>query len=515
MSTQHAVVIGAGFGGLSAAAHLAKAGYRVTVLERNSWVGGRAQVLEAEGFHFDMGPSWYWMPGEHDRWFADLGFDRREFYGITRVDPSYRVYYGDTEPRERENVVDVPADAEAAAAVFERYEPGAGERLARYLADSEQKYTLAMTHFIYKNYRSLFDFVNRTSIANARALDIHRSYGGLVRRTFSHPYLRKILEFPVVFLGSTAESTPAVYTLMNYVDFVLGTWYPDGGFSRVAEAMRAVCERLGVEFRLGTEVTRLRSAGGQVSRIVCRNDCDEDELTADIVVANADYPHVEIELLEDGDRSFSARRWNRKALSPAVLNFYVGFDKPIEAFTHHTFFFDADWDTHFDAVYKNPRWIEEPLFYLHVPTKSDRNVAPAGHEAVYILVPVAPGLEDTPERRERYFELVMDRMEARTGVSLRDHVVFRRSYSINDFRTDYNAYRGTAFGLGQTLLQTAWFRPANRSKKLSNLYYCGHYTVPGTGTTMSTISGIMAAQRILEDHGGTPTIREGRAPVSA
>ena len=301
MSTQHAVVIGAGFGGLSAAAHLAKAGYRVTVLERNPWVGGRAQVLEAEGYRFDMGPSWHWMPGEHDRWFSDLGFERRDFYGIHRVDPSYRVYYGETGPRERDNVIDVPADVDAAAEVFERYEQGAGTRLREYLADAERKYTLAMTHFIYKNYRSLFDFVNWTSISNAAALDIHRSYGGLVKKNFSHPYLQKILEFPVVFLGSTAASTPAVYTLMNYVDFVLGTWYPDGGFAGIAGAMREVCERLGVVFRLGTEVTALRSDGRRVTRVACRNDCDEDEITADVVVANADYPHVELELLAEGD----------------------------------------------------------------------------------------------------------------------------------------------------------------------------------------------------------------------
>lgn len=514
MSKQHAVVIGAGFGGLSAAAHLAKGGFRVTLLERNSWVGGRAQVLESEGYRFDMGPSWYWMPGEHDRWFSDLGFDRRDFYDLTRVDPSYRVYYGDTDPGERENIVDIPADIESAAEVFESYETGAGAKLKRYLTDSKHKYDLALTHFIYRNYRTLFDFVNWTSIRNAGALDIHRSYAGLVHGHFSHPYLRKILEFPVVFLGSSAATTPAVYTLMNYVDFVLGTWYPDGGFARVATSMRSVCESLGVEFRLETEVIGLKTEGHEVTRVLFRNDCDEDEMEADVVVANADYPHVELELLPEQRRSFSRNVWNRKALSPAVLNFYVGFDTSIPELTHHTFFFDADWDTHFDSVYKNPRWIEEPLFYLHVPSKSDPNVAPQGHEAVYILVPIAPGLEDTPERRERYFELVMDRMEARTGAALREHVVFRRSYSINDFRHDYNAYRGTAFGLGQTLLQTAYFRPANRSKKLSNLYYCGHYTVPGTGTTMSTISGIMVAQRIFEEHGGAPTIVQGRAPAT-
>jgi phytoene desaturase len=279
--------------------------------------------------------------------------------------------------------------------------------------------------------------------------------------------------------------------------------------------MREVCEKLGVEFRLGTEATALRSSAGRVHRVAFRDDCDEDELAADVVVANADYPHVELELLAEEDRSFPEKQWTRKALSPAVLNFYVGLNRRTPEFTHHTFFFDADWDTHFEAVYKNPRWIEEPLFYLHVPSITDPHVAPPDHEAVYILVPIAPGLEDTEERRERYFDLVMDRMEARTGASLRGNVVFCKSYSINDFRGDYNAFRGTAFGLGQTLFQTAWFRPANRSKKLENLYYCGHYTVPGTGTTMSTISGVMAVQRLLEDEGREPTIPAGRAPVSA
>ncbi|MFP4067500.1 MAG: phytoene desaturase family protein [Spirochaetaceae bacterium] len=513
MAGQHAVIIGAGFGGLSAAAHVARAGYRVTLVERNTWVGGRAQVLEADGYRFDMGPSWYWMPGEHDRWFSDLGFDRRDFYGITRVDPSYRVYFGDTEPRERDNVVDIPADAEAAAGVFERYESGAGDRLTRYLSDCERRYSLALRHFIYKNYRSLFDFVNRTSISNARPLAIHRSYGGLVREAFGHPYLRKILQFPVVFLGSAASNTPAVYTLMNYVDFMLGTWYPDGGFSAVAEAMRTVCERLGVEFRLGTEVTALRCSGGRVTRVALRDGCDEDELTADVVVANADYPHVELDLLAPEDRSLGARHWRRKALSPAVLNFYLGLDRRMPELAHHTFFFDADWDEHFDAVYRHPRWVENPLFYVHVPSVTDEHLAPGGHEVVYVLVPLAPGLEDTAEKREHYYRLVLDRMEARMGVNLRDHVVFRRSYALDDFRRDYNAYRGTAFGLGQTLLQTAWFRPANRSKKLGNLYYCGHYTVPGTGTTMSTISGVVAAQRILEDQGMARTIPANRPPA--
>lgn len=497
---KQAVVIGSGFGGLSAAGYLAREGYGVTVVEKNSWVGGRARVLERDGFRFDMGPSWYWMPGEHDKWFRDMGVERSDYYDLRRVDPSYKVYYGDSEPGERDNVVTIPANLEEAKRIFERYETGAGERLEEYLEECRQKYDLAMATYIYKNYDTLFDFINAKTMRNLGTLNIARSYKGMIKKYFKHPYLRKILEFPVVFLGSSARKTPAIYTLMNYIDFILGTWYPTGGFGRVVEAMMDVDRALGVEFRFNRPVTRLEVENGRVTRVICESAEGEEALPADVVVANADYHHVEQDLLPPESRSFSTASWNRRSLAPGVLNFYVGLNKKFHSFGHHTFFFDSDWDTHFRAVYEKPDWLEKPLFYIHAPSISDSTSAPEGKEAVFILVPIAPGLDETEEIRERYFDDVIERIERLTGESFREQIEFVESYSLRDFARDFNAFKGNAFGLGQTLFQTAYFRTANYSRKVSNLYFSGHYTVPGTGTTMSTISGNVVTKRIIQEH---------------
>ncbi len=496
---KRAVVVGAGFGGVSAAAYLARAGYDVTCVEKNGWVGGRARDLTENGFRFDMGPSWYWMPGEHDRWFRDFGEDRVDYYDVSRVDPSYTVFFGDSTPGESRNRLTMPADLSAAREVFESYEAGAGDRLERYLDQARRKYDFAMRHYIYRNFSSIFDFVNATTVRNLPTLSIFSSYGGMLRRTFAHPYLRKVLGFPVVFLGSDARSTPAMYTLMNHIDFSLGTWYPQGGFARVVRAMQRVAENQGVAFRFSHEVTGFAFTGERVHAVRAQSQEGEVEFPADVVVANADYPFVEMQLLPERFRSIPGRSWDRASLAPSVVNFYLGFNRRLESLAHHTFFFDSDWDEHFDAVYRRPRWIERPLFYLHIPSVTDRTCAPEGHEAVFLLVPVAPGLEDSADRRRHYLDNALERIEALSGESLRDHLIYQKSFSLDDFRRDYNAYKGNAFGLGQTLFQTAWFRKPNRSKKVKNLYFAGQYTVPGTGTTMSMISGNVVAERIQEE----------------
>ena len=503
MERKRIAVIGAGFGGLSAAAYLAKDGHEVTVYEKNSWVGGRAQVTEFDGYRFDMGPSWYWMPEEHDRWFSDLGFERKDYYEITRVDPSYTVFYGTGSREDPRRRIDMPADFDSACRVFEKVESGAGERLRGYIEQCGRKYRFAMDHFIYKNYRSIFDFLNFTSMRNLSTLNVFSNYREMIRRYFRHPDLQKILEFPVVFLGSSAESTPAMYTLMNYIDFSLGTWYPDGGFSSVADAMYRVCRELGVRFEFETEVEAIESGKGRVEGLRLgngREGGDGDKISCDLVVANADYPHVETELLDSAVRSIPEKRWRKKKLAPAVLNYFVALDRRLEGLAHHTFFFDSDWDEHFDAVYgSRQRWVERPLFYIHVPSVTDSHLAPEGGEVLYILIPAACGLSASEGLREDYFRHTIARMEEHSGMDISSHIVRYSSYSLEEFSQDYHAYRGTAFGLGQTMLQTAYFRPPNRSKMLSNLYYTGHYTVPGTGTTMSTISGRVVAQRIREE----------------
>jgi phytoene desaturase len=493
-------VVGAGFGGISAAAYLAQAGCSVTVYEKNGWVGGRARLLERDGFRLDMGPSWYWMPAEHDSWFADLGVAREDYYGIRRVDPSYKVYYGQSPPNDVSNIVTMPADFAAACDVFERYEPGAGERLRKFVDQARVKYEFAMSGFIYRNFNSMFDMLTAPLVRNITRLNFLKSYRSLIRRSFSHPYLQKILEFPVVFLGSSAVRTPAVYTLMNYIDFGLGTWYPDGGFAQVVRSMQRVAESLGARFEFNSEVTAMRSERGLAKSIeLMRAGGPRETVDVDVVVANADYVHVETDLLSEPDRSIPRSAWSKRTFAPAVLNFYVGLNRRLTEIEHHTFFFDTDWDAHFDAVYGRRRWPEAPLFYLHVPSKTDPDCAPEGKEAVFILIPCAVGLEDGDEVREAYFDRVVDRIEELSGEPFRKHIEFRESMSIREFRSDYNAHMGTAFGLGQTLFQTALFRPRNRSRKLSNLYFAGHYTVPGTGTTMSMISGKLAAMRIRRE----------------
>ena len=490
-----AVVIGAGFGGISAAAYLARAGYEVDVFEKNEWVGGRARALRKDGFSMDMGPSWYWMPGEHDKWFEDLGRKREEFYDVRRVDPSYKVYYGGSAPAGQNNVLEVPADINEAARVFESVEAGAGNALRSFIEQAKKKFDFAMGGFIYRNFNSLFDMVNRTLVSNLGSINLFKTYRSLIRRYFRHPYLIKILEFPVVFLGSYAAKTPAVYTLMNYIDFGLGTWYPDGGFARVVEAMQEVAEVHGARFHFAAPVTGIDVEKGWVRAVTVEG---HGEVRADAVVANADYLHVEDELVPRRYRHVDERRRKKWVLAPAVLNFYVGFRRKIPSLAHHTFFFDTDWDDHFDAVYGSPRWPDDPLFYVHVPSITDPAAAPTGKEAVFFLIPCAADLPDDQPLRDKYFDLVLRRMESLTGEKLRDDIEFVESMSVSDFKQVYNAYRGTAFGLGQTLFQTAYFRPPNKSPKIENLYYAGHYTVPGTGTTMSMISGKLAAMRVSE-----------------
>ena len=497
-SQQRVIIIGAGFGGLSAAACLAHSGCEVTVLERLRTVGGRAQTLQHAGFHFDIGPSWYWMPDEHDRWFALFGERRSDYYSISRLDPSYRVYFGDIVAGESRRVVDMPAAAEGAAELFDYYEPGAGRQFQRHIAACQRRYELAMSHFIYRNWERPLQIINRTTLSHLAALRLDRSYAGLIESRFKHPYLRRILQFPTVFLGADPSRIPAVYTLMNHIDFGLGTWYPAGGFGAVVAAMRRVAERQGARFLLATEAMAIESDQGRARAVRCRDaDGIEERLAADAVVVNADYPYAEQELLVAADRDHTPRWWRRRRLAPSALNFYIALDRRLAPLAHHTFFFDSDWHTHISDIYHRPRWPRAPLFYLHIPSRTDPTAAPPDCESLFVLIPIAAGLEDSPSIRDHYLDLVLKRIERRSGLNIAPHIKFLRSWSVNDFAGQFNAYRGNAFGLGQTLLQTAGFRPANRSRRLANLYYCGHFTQPGTGTTMSMISGELAARRVI------------------
>jgi phytoene desaturase len=492
MNNPHVAIIGGGFGGLASAALLASQGARVTLLEKNASLGGRARVWEQDGFRFDMGPSWYWMPDVFERFFGLFGKRPSDYYSLTRLDPSYRVWFG------RDDHVDVPAGVEALVELFESLEPGSGPRLRSFLDDAAYKYSRGMGDFVQKPALSILEFADPRLLWALVRLQMLQSFRGHVQRHFTHPQLRQLVEFPVLFLGATAPKTPALFSLMNHADMALGTWYPEGGMGAVVSGMVELAREQGAELRTGAPVRRIAVEGGRAAGVELE---DGERVDADVVLANGDYAHIEQDLLAPAQRQYSAQYWKDRTLSPSSLLFYLGIEGRVEGLEHHTLFFDEELDLHADAIYENPRWPERPLFYVSAPSKTDPTVAPDGHENLCVLIPLAPNLDDADETRERYYHIVLDRLEALTGQSIRDRVVLKRSYAHRDFSADYHALGGNAYGLANTLPQTAILRPRLRSRKVRGLYFTGQLTVPGPGVPPALVSGEVAARQILADVG--------------
>ncbi|RMD73379.1 MAG: phytoene desaturase, partial [Bacteroidetes bacterium] len=446
---RHIAIIGSGFSGLSAACHLAKAGYEVTILEKNATIGGRARQFQAEGYTFDMGPSWYWMPDVFEAFYNDFGHTTSDFYELVRLDPSYRIVFG------QEDVMDVPAGLDALYELFERYEPGSSHALKDFLAEARYKYEVGMREFVHKPSLSVMEFADRRILASVFRMQMFSSLSKQVRRRFRDPRLVQLLEFPVLFLGATPWKTPAMYSLMNYADMALGTWYPMGGMHRIVEAMAAIATELGVTIRTGVEVRQIAVHQGRA--IAVRTD--DGPIEADVVVGAADYHHVEQELLAPEWRQYDARYWENRTMAPSSLLFYLGVERRLDNLRHHTLFFDRSLDQHAREIYETPRWPSEPLFYACTPSITDPSVAPQGCENLFLLVPLAPGLEDSDALRENYYDRIMNRLERLTGQSIRPHVVYKRSYAMNDFVHDYHAFKGNAYGLANTLRQTAFLKP--------------------------------------------------------
>ncbi|MBK9336067.1 MAG: phytoene desaturase [Lewinellaceae bacterium] len=486
------VVIGSGFAGLSAACNLAADGFDVTVLEKNTVPGGRARQYSDQGFVFDMGPSWYWMPDVFEQFFARFGKKASDYYELVRLDPSYAVHFG---PNDR---MDVPANMAELEAMFERYEPGSTPNLRKFLAEAEYKYRVGMNEFVQKPSHSMLEFADWRIAASLFRLQMFTSMSRHVRQLFKNEKLIKLLEFPVLFLGATPEKTPALYSLMNYADMALGTWYPMGGMFKIVEGMVALAKELGVKIELGQEVRQIVVLNGSARSVVTHQG---REYPADVVVGAADYHHIDSKLLGPKQRNYSDQYWESRTMAPSSLLFYLGVNKRLNGLFHHNLFFDEDFGRHAREIYDTPKWPEKPLFYVSAPSQTDPSVAPEGCENLFVLIPVAPGLEDTPEIRQHYYEVVMQRLEQLTGQRIRDAVVYRRSFAHTDFVTDYHAFKGNAYGLANTLLQTAFLKPKLRSKHVKNLFYTGQLTVPGPGVPPSLISGQVVAKEVYRLEG--------------
>ncbi len=488
MSNKKVIVIGAGFAGLSAATTLAQQGFDVTLLEKNKELGGRARKLEIDGFTFDMGPSWYWMPDVFENYFSKFNTSVAKQYDLIRLDPSYAVFFS------KDEVMRIPANLNEFYQLFEKYEPGSSIQLKKFLADAEYKYNVSMSDFVHKPSLSIFEFVDLRILNAALKMDLFKSISKYIHKHFKNDKLIQLLEFPVLFLGAKPNETPALYSMMNYADIVLGTWYPMGGMYKIVEAMVNVAQQQGVKIKPGEIVSKINVVDGKAVSVVSNGVT----YTADVIIGAADYHHVEQNLLEEKYRNYSESYWKSRKMAPSCLMYYIGLDKKLTGLEHHNLFFDTPFDLHAEEIYDRPQWPTKPLFYSTCASKTDKSVAPEGKENLVLLIPIAVDIEDTEAIREKYFNIMMERLEHLTGQTIKQHVIVKKSYAINDFKKDYNSFGGNAYGLANILKQTAILKPSLKNKKVSNLYYAGQLTVPGPGVPPSIISGQVVAKEIIK-----------------
>lgn len=476
-------IIGSGFSSLAAACYLAKEGNKVTVFEKNSSLGGRARQFTEMGFTFDMGPSWYWMPDVFESFFADFNKKPSDYYNLEKLSPGYRVFFENNEH------FDVSDSLDMIIADFEKIEKGSGKQLEKFISNAKSNYEIAIKDLVYRPGESILELITPQT-----ALKLDQFFSNIkrdVRKKIKNKNLQQILEFPVLFLGAKPSDTPSFYNFMNFADFGLGTWQPKNGFFDVIEAMIKLGTELGVTYQTNSNIEEIIVENNKAVGIKINNEI----LKSDVVLSGADYHHTET-LLPKVNRQYSEAYWDKKTFAPSSLLFYVGFDKKLQNVCHHNLFFDSDFDKHALDIYDNPKWPEEPLFYANFTSITNQHTAPEGCENGFFLVPIAPDLEDNEALRETYFEKIISRFETITKQDIRKNIIFKKSFCVNDFKSEYNSYKGNAYGMANTLLQTAVLRPKLKSKKVKNLYFTGQLTVPGPGVPPALISGKLVAQLI-------------------
>jgi phytoene desaturase len=480
------IIIGSGFSALAASCYLAKQGHNVTVYEKNQTIGGRARQLKKNGFTFDMGPSWYWMPDVFERFFADFDKKPADYYKLIKLNPAYKVHFG------IDDSISIPDNLPDIISAFEEIETGSGKHLEKFIARASANYDTAIKKLVYRPGFSPLELITFETIKK-----MGQFFGNIsndVRKKFHDKRLIQIVEFPVLFLGAKPSDTPSFYNFMNYADFGLGTWHPETGMFDVVKAIHKLALDLGVNFKTNASVTKIIVENGIAKGVIVNGEFQK----ADIIVSGADYHHTET-LLDKPDRIYSEKYWNNRTFAPSSLLFYVGFDKKLQNISHHNLFFDTDFDKHAAAIYDNPKWPAEPLFYANFPSLNDRTSAPEGMESGFFLIPLAPGINDSEELREEYFGKILNRFEKITKQSVKKNIIFKESFCKNDFVAEYNSYKGNAYGLANTLLQTAFLRPKLKSKKVRNLYFTGQLTVPGPGVPPALISGKLVAGLIQKN----------------
>jgi len=483
------IIIGAGIGGLGTAGLFAKRGYEVTVFEKNANLGGRANIFDEKGFKFDMGPSWYLAPDIFEHYFELLGEKVEDHLDLVRLGPSYRIFF-----RAGSEKLDIHSDINRDAATFDAIEPGAGDKLRAYLRQSEYQYGVATQHFMYKNYDTIFDFLNKRVATEGQKLSVFSKMHTFVSRFFKSQKLRQVMEYTMVFLGTSPYEAPALYNLMSHMDFNQGVFYPQGGFYELIKALANIAEKNGAELHTDSPVAEILVENGKAKGVRLESGAVQ---AADIVISNADMWFTESKMLDPKWRSFSDRYWKKRVMAPSAFIMYLGVSEKLPGIVHHNLLFSEDWRKNFDDIYRDPCLPAEPSLYVCAPSVTDPSVAPEGKENLFVLVPIAADLEITDTEKEKYADRVLSLMESEMGLEgLRDKIEYKRIYTVENFSADYNAFKGSALGLAHTLSQTAIFRPKNFSKKVKGLYYVGAGTNPGIGTQICLISAELAYKRV-------------------
>ncbi len=477
-------IIGAGFSGLAAACYLAKDGYQVTVYEKHSQIGGRARTINKNGFVFDMGPSWYWMPDVFERFFNDFGKKVSDYYTLKKLSPGYRIYF-------KENYMDVPASVDELYDLFEKHEKGSAAKLKKFLSEAEYKYKVGL-QFMEKPGVELSELLDARLIGGVFKLDVFKSIRDHIAKSFKNPQLKQLLEFPVLFLGALPQNTPALYSLMNYADLVLGTWYPMGGMAVVPEAMKKLAIELGVKFETEVDIKKINIEANLAKGL----EAQKNYTDFSALISSADYHFTEQKLLPATHRQYSEKYWESRKMAPSSILFYIGVNKKLPNLLHHNLLFDEDFEQHAKEIYTTPMWPSKPLLYVSCTSKTDPIVAPEGFENLTVLIPLAPGIHDNDEIKEKYFNLAVERIEKKIGEKFKDNIVFKKIYAPSNFVADYNSFKANAYGLANTLMQTAHLKPSIKSKKVKNLFYTGQLTVPGPGVPPSLVSGKLVAEQV-------------------
>jgi len=483
---KHIAIIGSGFSALSASCYLAQNGYDVSVFEKNDAVGGRCRQLKKEGFTFDIGPSWYWMPDVFDKFFGDFDKSTSDYYKLDKLSPAYKIFFKD-------EIITIGDTLDKICDEFERIESGSSIPLKKFIKKAASNYDLAINKVVLKPGVSPFELVTPETALHVD--QFFKTISGDVRKNFKNPKLISTLEFPVLFLGAKPSNTPSFYSFMNYADFGLGTWHPNGGMYEVIKAMVSLAQNLGVKIQTNSPVENIKVENKSASSIIINGEAKH----FDIVLSGADYHHSET-LLDQEYRQYSESYWSKKTFAPSSLLFYIGFDKKLKNIEHHNLFFDTNFEAHAEEIYDNPQWPKDPLFYANFPSVTDKSMAPENCETGFFLIPIAPGIEDTDVLRAQYFDIIMSRFEKLTEQTIRNNIIFKESFCVKDFIKDYNSYKGNAYGMANTLSQTAFLRPKLKSKKVNNLYFTGQLTVPGPGVPPSLISGKLVAELIIKHH---------------